>query len=443
MFYKDFISWYIYCLLYLRKDKLGDLWAGYITPGKPYPHEHINILGDYPVSLYLKTSSRKRSTSCLAALVALPLMLTAAQAQPIFNITDLGTLGGNFSHTYDINDHGQVTGISRNASDELRAFIWDQTNGMQDLGTLGGNYSSGRGINNQGQVTGISRNASNESRAFIWDQTNGMQSLGTLPGSNFSRGGDINDHGQVVGDYTNASDELRAFIWDQTNGMQDLGTLGGNYSSGRGINNQGQITGRSKNASNKYSAFLWDQTNGMQDLSTPLGVNNSSGIDINNQGQVTGISINASDEFRAFIWDQTNGIEDLGNIPNYMSQSSAINDRGEVTGTASIVGFSERAFLWDQTNGMMDLNNLIDINDPLFGQVRLTGAYGINNNGDIIAIEHDFWNNGGRQTRAFLLTRQQVTNNNPTGVSEPGLLGLMGLGLVGMRLATRRQKAGT
>ena len=399
MFYKDFISWYIYCLLYLRKDKLGDLWAGYITPGKPYPHEHINILGDYPVSLYLKTSSRKRSTSCLAALVALPLMLTAAQAQPIFNITDLGTLGGNFSHTYDINDHGQVTGISRNAS--------------------------------------------NESRAFIWDQTNGMQSLGTLPGSNFSRGGDINDHGQVVGDYTNASDELRAFIWDQTNGMQDLGTLGGNYSSGRGINNQGQITGRSKNASNKYSAFLWDQTNGMQDLSTPLGVNNSSGIDINNQGQVTGISINASDEFRAFIWDQTNGIEDLGNIPNYMSQSSAINDRGEVTGTASIVGFSERAFLWDQTNGMMDLNNLIDINDPLFGQVRLTGAYGINNNGDIIAIEHDFWNNGGRQTRAFLLTRQQVTNNNPTGVSEPGLLGLMGLGLVGMRLATRRQKAGT
>ena len=354
MFYKDFISWYIYCLLYLRKDKLGDLWAGYITPGKPYPHEHINILGDYPVSLYLKTSSRKRSTSCLAALVALPLMLTAAQAQPIFNITDLGTLGGNFSHTYDINDHGQVTGISRNASDELRAFIWDQTNGMQDLGTLGGNYSSGRGINNQGQ-----------------------------------------------------------------------------------------ITGRSKNASNKYSAFLWDQTNGMQDLSTPLGVNNSSGIDINNQGQVTGISINASDEFRAFIWDQTNGIEDLGNIPNYMSQSSAINDRGEVTGTASIVGFSERAFLWDQTNGMMDLNNLIDINDPLFGQVRLTGAYGINNNGDIIAIEHDFWNNGGRQTRAFLLTRQQVTNNNPTGVSEPGLLGLMGLGLVGMRLATRRQKAGT
>ena len=309
MFYKDFISWYIYCLLYLRKDKLGDLWAGYITPGKPYPHEHINILGDYPVSLYLKTSSRKRSTSCLAALVALPLMLTAAQAQPIFNITDLGTLGGNFSHTYDINDHGQVTGISRNASDELRAFIWDQTNGMQDLGTLGGNYSSGRGINNQGQVTGI--------------------------------------------------------------------------------------------------------------------------------------SINASDEFRAFIWDQTNGIEDLGNIPNYMSQSSAINDRGEVTGTASIVGFSERAFLWDQTNGMMDLNNLIDINDPLFGQVRLTGAYGINNNGDIIAIEHDFWNNGGRQTRAFLLTRQQVTNNNPTGVSEPGLLGLMGLGLVGMRLATRRQKAGT
>ena len=265
MFYKDFISWYIYCLLYLRKDKLGDLWAGYITPGKPYPHEHINILGDYPVSLYLKTSSRKRSTSCLAALVSLPLMLTAAQAQPIFNITDLGTLGGNFSHTYDINDHGQVTGISRNASDELRAFIWDQTN----------------------------------------------------------------------------------------------------------------------------------------------------------------------------------GIEDLGNIPNYMSQSSAINDRGEVTGTASIVGFSERAFLWDQTNGMMDLNNLIDINDPLFGQVRLTGAYGINNNGDIIAIEHDFWNNGGRQTRAFLLTRQQVTNNNPTGVSEPGLLGLMGLGLVGMRLATRRQKAGT
>jgi hypothetical protein len=35
-----------------------------------------------------------------------------ALAAPVYTITDLGTLGGNYSYSFDINASGQVTGYS-------------------------------------------------------------------------------------------------------------------------------------------------------------------------------------------------------------------------------------------------------------------------------------------------------------------------------------------
>jgi probable HAF family extracellular repeat protein len=70
---------------------------------------------------------------------------------------------------------------------------------MTDLGTMGGDFSSASGINNAGQVAGSSLTPEGSYRAFITGSNGmGMTHLGTLGGA--SRGaGDINDAGHVSG----------------------------------------------------------------------------------------------------------------------------------------------------------------------------------------------------------------------------------------------------
>ena len=73
-------------------------------------------------------------------------------------MTDLGTLGGDYSIAYGINDMGQVVGESTTDNGQTHAFITGPDGvGMTDLGTLGGDYSLAFGINDAGQVVGVLR----------------------------------------------------------------------------------------------------------------------------------------------------------------------------------------------------------------------------------------------------------------------------------------------
>src|SRR5215204_2722629 len=82
-----------------------------------------------------------------------------AQAHNDYQLLDLGTLGGQESHAYSINERGQVVGDALTATGETHAFIWKK-GVMIDLGTLGGTSSYARAINDRGQVVGLSAIAS-------------------------------------------------------------------------------------------------------------------------------------------------------------------------------------------------------------------------------------------------------------------------------------------
>jgi probable HAF family extracellular repeat protein len=272
------------------------------------------------------------------------------------SLTELGTLGGNYSFARSVSSDGSVVvGQASILNGEGRAFRW--TGGvMTDLGTLGGNHSYVYGVSADGAVVvGESLNASNEYRAFRW--TGGvMTDLGTL-GGNYSFARSVSADGSVVvGQANNLNGVGRAFRW--TGGvMTDLGTLGGSYSSAEAVSADGAvIVGQSHNASNEYRAFRW--TGGVMSNLGTLGGNHSYVYGVSADGAViVGQSLNASNEHRAFRW--TGGVmTDLGTLGgNYSFARSVSSDGAVVVGQASILNGEGRAFRW--TGGAMtDLGTL-------------------------------------------------------------------------------------
>jgi probable HAF family extracellular repeat protein len=99
--------------------------------------------------------------------------------------TDLGNLGGtghgNGNLALDVNSLGQVVGYSDIKGDaNFHAFLWTRETGMQDLGTLPGDASSlAVNINDAGEVVGVSLDASFNLRAYL-RQSGVMIDLNTL-----------------------------------------------------------------------------------------------------------------------------------------------------------------------------------------------------------------------------------------------------------------------
>ena len=73
-------------------------------------------------------------------------------------MVDLGTLGGDTSAAYAINQQGQVVGVSAPVKNDygFHAFLWDDGT-MTDLGTFGPGNRSAEAINDHGQVGRLER----------------------------------------------------------------------------------------------------------------------------------------------------------------------------------------------------------------------------------------------------------------------------------------------
>jgi probable HAF family extracellular repeat protein len=260
-------------------------------------------------------------------------------------IIDITATSGAFEGAaFGVNDQGQVVGFNIPAPNALlHGFIWSAQSGLQDLGTLGGNNSHSNAINNAGEVVGDAITSAGVDHAFLWRASTGMTDLGAI--ANFSQAYGINDHGQIVG-WTGTPGGLdRAFVWTATAGMVALGTLGGRHSFAYGINNLGQIVGEAYTADqggNEVShAFLWSPSSGMIDLGT-LGGISSDAESINDSGQIVGHSAlphpDGSSQVHAFLWEGSGmlDINDLIDRPTgwHILQAHAINNVGQIVGIA-------------------------------------------------------------------------------------------------------------
>lgn len=362
--------------------------------------------------------SSTRSLVLIAAMVALligpvTLPVRAQAGTPAaaarYTVTDLGTLGGVAAFTQEVNARGQIvanvdfqgdSGATpvADAPTPHRAVLWEN-GATTDLGTLGGFISDAIDLNDAGQVVGMSTLADGKQRAFLW-QNGTMTDLGTLGGPH-SEAIRINERGQVVGLSTTEPGQeqgdpgTHAFLW--TDGeMIDLGTFGGAFSRSNGINDAGQVVGAAETAEGHIHAFRWDNGT-MTDLGTVPGYNDSRALRITNNGLMTGFAAAPVEEQAdgagvpalSALFFKDGQIIELGTLPGYEAASIGfgLNTAGQVVGRSEATAESEDApppshgFLWE--NGVMtDLNDLI----PPDGGVEITGAGGIEEDGRIGAI---------------------------------------------------------
>jgi probable HAF family extracellular repeat protein len=323
-------------------------------------------------------------------------------------MTDLGVLpDGQSSSAAWISDTGLIAGQSQNGVidplvpgfPEIRAVLWK---GRQiiDLGTLGGNESSAFSVNNRGQVVGLAVNnipdpfsfLATQLRAFLW-QAGSMQDLGTLGGPE-AWALFVNECGQVAGfSLTNStvnsvtgSPTQDPFLWEHGT-MLDVGTLGGTFGSPYSLNNRGQVVGTSNLAGNLTAhPFLWPGVNGkMQDLGTLGGSFGIAGR-INDAGEVVGIATNQNDQaLLAFLW-KDGVMTDLGTLNGYdCSGASYINSKRQIVGSSfpCVTGPDGPAhgFLW-QNGVMTDLNAFV----PPGSGLTLSDAGFISDRGEIAGV---------------------------------------------------------
>jgi probable HAF family extracellular repeat protein len=352
---------------------------------------------------------RLRFAAPAAALVA---MLAAPARATMYDVVDLGSLGGaRGSGAYDLSGHGVAVGYSFVAGTDLVHAMVNDHGTVLDLGTLGGTQSLARAVNAAGTVVGWAYPVGlSWQRAFVW-QGGTMTPLGTFGGV-ASDAFDLNDDGMVVGSAFNGLGQERGFWW-KDGVLHDVGTVGGGQSRVIAVNESGDYVGMSSTeGEDEFHAFLGKPGSPLYDLGT-LGGPASHANDVNQLVHVCGWSMIQSNNpaSRGFLW--SDGVmKSLGTLGGIYSAAYGLNDLDQVVGASTRADEVQVAFLW-ANDQMVDLNTLLSPGAPggAGSGWLLTGAYGIDVHGTIVGegVRPD------GAARAFLLVPVGTTDAPPPG----------------------------
>jgi probable HAF family extracellular repeat protein len=209
---------------------------------------------------------------------------------------------------------------------------------VYDLGQLGGNASAACGINSTGTTTGEATDTFGNMRAVSASGSDSGCSV--LAGANPATASDLNGAGAIVGtQYLNGV----AYATRWMNGSPQ--TMGGAGSYATGINESGQITGMAT-VNGQGHAFVTMPGGAALDMGVPAGGLWSAGYDVNASGQVAGYAMTGS-RFRAFVWTEQSGYVTIGTFGGQNSYAMALNDAGVTAGHAQASNGHLRAFTWD------------------------------------------------------------------------------------------------
>ena len=358
----------------------------------------------------LKPRFRQCILESFTSIVTLLFLSLPARAQ-VYNISDLGSLGGvRGSGAYGLNGFGVSVGYSFVAGSNLVHAMINDHGTVLDLGTLGGTQSLARAVNSNGDVVGWAYQPGlTWQRAFLW-RAGVMTDLGTFGGS-IGDAHAINEAGIIVGSASDPENHERGFWW-KDGVLHDIGTLGGSGSRVLSINASGDMTGwASTPGDDGIHAFLSKPGSPLYDLGT-LGGPVSYGWGVNNQVHLCGWSEIQSNNpaSRGFFW--ADGVmKSLGTLGGIYSAAFALNDYDQLVGASTRGDEVQDAVLW-ASDKLVDLNTLI----PAGTGWHLVTAWDIDNNGVIVGegIRSDGTAHG------FLLTPVSSTDV-PRGSRVPHL----------------------
>jgi probable HAF family extracellular repeat protein len=337
-------------------------------------------------------------SSYLFVLIFLILVTQPVTGQ-VYQMTDLGTLGGSNTFARGINNRGEVVGDSefKEGVPVRHAFLF--SNGiLKDLtpaltNTVGPS-SFAFGINNLGIVVGAARTSGCflGPCAVMW-RGGTMTDMGMGGHESYATG--VNDAGQIVfwnfGRHPTNVAFWNSFLWE--NGSVTF-LQGGFFNETSGINNKRQVIGQGGHNTSIWENGAWRSVGTLSGefcCSVARGINDST--------QVVGDSPAGNNSRHAFLYnDSIKKISDLGTLGGTNSFARSINNLGQVVGYSEITPGDVKnthAFLYN--NGpMIDLNRRV-VNNPAGWE--LIEANGINDAGQIVV-------NGKRngEFHAFLLT---------------------------------------
>lgn len=338
-------------------------------------------------------------TSFLIFLLLILFSAGLSQANPIYNVFDLGELiTDGRSWAYSINDDGIAVGRAQiDSSGNFVACRFNTDKTVSNLGTLDGYSSSyAYSINKTGTIVGWSQNSSTDREACTF-------SAGSTPVSliDNSMAIAVNNSGTIVG-----RNDGKAYNFSSGN---PLGGLGGNDSMAIAINNNSTpvIVGTAQNESGTNIACIFNGAGN----ATSLCLTESWAYAVNDSNQIVGRAKNDQGFYHACSFEEDgSGIEkDFGTLGGNYSIAFGNNNLGDIVGYAEIASGAAHACLFDGS-GAHDLNDMI--NDSSW---TLRYAFDINNDGKIVGVG---MRNGVE--RAFMLVV----------VPEPATVIILSLGLM-------------